>query len=106
MDEFHLLEDNRLRRAVNGLEQQREREKQTDLTRLASSKQQHLDLVLSHHTIPLQLSLDLVVLYQRSISDYQHPRARHHADKGRRASRTLASSWTPLDCMQPIYPFY
>jgi hypothetical protein len=45
MDKLHLLEDGRL-------------------ARLASPQEQHLDLVLGHHPVALQLALDLVVACQ------------------------------------------
>ena len=35
--------------------------KQTNLARLSSTEEQHLDLVLGHHAVPLELVLDLIV---------------------------------------------
>ena len=37
----------------------------TDLARLSSSQKQHFDFVLGHHTVPLELVLDLIVAYGR-----------------------------------------
>lgn len=39
---------------------------ETDLARLSSTQQQHLDLVLRHHAVPLELVFDLVIAWRGS----------------------------------------
>jgi hypothetical protein len=62
MDEFHLLQHRRLERRMRepvgllGSES-------TDLARFTRSQQQHFDLILCHHPIPLELALDFIIAW-------------------------------------------
>ena len=69
VDEFHLLEDGRLvtRRGHMSEKQGGEADDWLEyLARLSSTKKQHLDLVLGHHAVPLELVLNLVVAWKET----------------------------------------
>ena len=69
VDELHLLEDGGLcgwtcqsdSKAAGQVMMN------TNLARLASSQKQHLDLVLRHHTVTLELVLNLIVACMRGV---------------------------------------
>jgi hypothetical protein len=77
VDELHLLEDG-------------------GFARLARAEEQHLDLVLGHHPVPLELLFDLVVAYAVVVlSDLL-------ATGEKRQSRAFASSSTIVLLRHPI----
>lgn len=77
----------------------------TDLARLSSSQEQHLDFILRHHTVPLELVLNLVIAWLEKVSGREE-------DVGAIGGgidvleggylRALASSSMPEDWTQPI----
>ena len=72
MDEFHLLEYGRLPSETMTVVRERvlfRREAggraTTHLARLSSSEEQHFDFILGHHTVPLELVLNLVISWKQ-----------------------------------------
>ena len=69
----------------------------TNLARLASSQKKHLDLVLRHHTVTLELVLNLIVacgrmmVRERNATEEQYENSRHRAHGRSGGERTAWS---------------
>lgn len=104
MDEFHLLEYGRLPSETMTVVRERvlfRREAggraTTHLARLSSSEEQHFDFILGHHTVPLELVLNLIVacgrmmVRERNATEEQYENSRHRAHGRSGGERTAWS---------------